>query len=1054
MFPCMAQAQQYVFGTTPALHVDGNVLKDPSGNTVVLHGVMDTPSPYFNSYRWGEWWGGFTDEAVTRCKDYFDKITTAITSPEKGTYCNLFRLHLDPCWTNDPNKTATGSGQEDDISRFSADRLRTYFNSLYLPIALNALSKGLYVIIRPPGVFPQRVNVGGEYNNYLMTVWNIVSSNETLKQYSGQISLELGNEPVTVLNAYGQSDSNALHDFFQPIVNKIRQNGFNGILWIPGTGWQSNYQDYVSHPIQDSNFGYAVHNYVGWYNGNNSTPISQLNNYINQFHTQVPVIDTNPIVITEVDWSPENSSAGHYDEHGNWVTGNYGTWATGTTSMWGALYKGLLDHYGTISMTLSGTDTYIDVSAYLSNGTVQPAYQTAMGGNAWEACSGACFQWYKEWALAQMSSDIPNTYQLGDNIVNYAPTVWAGQTGEYGGLGHTAYERYNSGSIGQGDVLTQTLTGVKSGKYNVTLELAGSYTPGRGFTCPTGTESSLAFANNEYRTLEVFEREWVSSVQPLTITATVSDGTLKYGIYNFASGGNWYVANVTGITYVSANTDNTFAISTSAQHGTVTPSSSNAAAGTTVTLSAIPASGFQLDSYTVTTCTGENVSLDGNSFVMPSADVTVTASFSLSYEVGDDIIAIAPTEWAGQTDTYSGLGHTAYERYESGSISQGDVLTQTISGLKNGLYAVTLELAASYTSGRGFECPTGDGLSVAFANGTQESLEVVERGWVSSVSPVTLYATVSDGTLKYGIRNLTNGGNWYVANVTGIEYISASTSNSFSISTSAQHGTITPSVSIASAGTTVTLSITPDTDYELESIAVTTVTGEIVSLSGNSFVMPAADVTVTATFSSTSSPSRTYDLTVSSAGVATLYLPYDASVPDVDFFVVASVKEVSGTTAYLKEIRGGVIPAYTGVMVFANPGTYTLSESSVSASESVESLLHGVVENTSVQTLVQREGKSIYVLSRGVQEYVGFKVAGGTVKTIGAYKAYLPVENSGEALAKSISIFFGGDDTTDIEVLKNYILSDTVEICDLTGRKVTYPKKGIYIVDGKKVLIK
>ena len=76
------------------------------------------------------------------------------------------------------------------------------------------------------------------------------------------------------------------------------------------------------------------------------------------------------------------------------------------------------------------------------------------------------------------------------------------------------------------------------------------------------------------------------------------------------------------------------------------------------------------------------------------------------------------------------------------------------------------------------------------------------------------------------------------------------------------------------------------------------------------------------------------------------------------------------------------------------------------------------------------------------------------MKTIGAYKAYLPVENSGEALAKSISISFGGDDTTDIEVLKNYILSDTIEICDLTGRKVTYPKKGIYIVDGKKVLIK
>ena len=402
LFPASLPAQQYTYGSTPALHVDGNVLKDPSGGTVVLHGVMDTPNTYFNSYRWGEWWGGLNDEAVAQCCDYFDKITTAITQPSGGTYCNLFRLHLDPCWTNDPDKQATAGGLEDDISRFSADRLRTYLNSLYIPIALNALSKGLYVIMRPPGVFPQDVNVGGEYNQYLMTVWDIVSSNATIQQYSGQISLELGNEPVNVKNQSGQTDEAALHDFFQPIVDKIRQNGFNGILWIPGTGWQSNYRDYVSHPITGSNIGYAVHNYVGWYNGNDATPYSQVEDYINQFHYQVPVIDTNPIVITEVDWSPEKEGEGHYDENGNWVVGNYGTWATGTTSNWGRLYKALLDRYGTISMTLSGTDTYLDVDAYLNNGTIRPAYTTAMQQNgfssAWEACSGACFEWYKQWA--------------------------------------------------------------------------------------------------------------------------------------------------------------------------------------------------------------------------------------------------------------------------------------------------------------------------------------------------------------------------------------------------------------------------------------------------------------------------------------------------------------------------------------------------------------------------------------------------------------------------------------------------------------------------------
>lgn len=32
----------------PTLHVEGRYLCDTHGNRVTLHGVMDTPSPYFN----------------------------------------------------------------------------------------------------------------------------------------------------------------------------------------------------------------------------------------------------------------------------------------------------------------------------------------------------------------------------------------------------------------------------------------------------------------------------------------------------------------------------------------------------------------------------------------------------------------------------------------------------------------------------------------------------------------------------------------------------------------------------------------------------------------------------------------------------------------------------------------------------------------------------------------------------------------------------------------------------------------------------------------------
>ena len=37
----------------PSIHVDGRWLVDTHGNHVVLHGVMDTPSAWFNNGRWG-----------------------------------------------------------------------------------------------------------------------------------------------------------------------------------------------------------------------------------------------------------------------------------------------------------------------------------------------------------------------------------------------------------------------------------------------------------------------------------------------------------------------------------------------------------------------------------------------------------------------------------------------------------------------------------------------------------------------------------------------------------------------------------------------------------------------------------------------------------------------------------------------------------------------------------------------------------------------------------------------------------------------------------------
>ena len=391
--PSEAVAQTHTSSVKPlpTLSVEGKWLVDTHGNHVVLHGVMDTPNAYFNGGRWG-----WDYSSVSSCIGYFEKIFGGM---EKAK-CDVFRLHMDPAWTNDRSDTYVYPGSEGqpddatgeaDIKKFNPTRLKTYLRSLYFPLAKRAMNHGMYVVVRPPGVCPHNLKVGDYYNKYLMEVWDIFTQNDSIKKYSGQISIELANEPVSLKNANGQDDDKALHDFFQPIVDKIRANGFTGIIWAPGTGWQSNYTSYASWPIEGYNIGYAVHDYCGWYGSSDSNPSESAK--IAQFLNQVPVVETSPIIITEVDWSPENENAeGHYDEHGNWVKPNYGTWATGSTSKWGKAYKACIDHYGNISMTLSGTSCLFDVDTLISKGKVVPAF-----GGLEEACGKACMDWYKDY---------------------------------------------------------------------------------------------------------------------------------------------------------------------------------------------------------------------------------------------------------------------------------------------------------------------------------------------------------------------------------------------------------------------------------------------------------------------------------------------------------------------------------------------------------------------------------------------------------------------------------------------------------------------------------
>lgn len=70
-------------------------------------------------------------------------------------------------------------------------------------------------------------------------------------------------------------------------------------------------------------------------------------------------------------------------------------------------------------------------------------------------------------------------------------------------------------------------------------------------------------------------------------------------------------------------------------HGSVKASATRAAAGTTVTLSAVPEDGYVLDSYSVIMDSGVHVYFTGDTFIMPSDNVTVSATFKLKQDQPD-----------------------------------------------------------------------------------------------------------------------------------------------------------------------------------------------------------------------------------------------------------------------------------------------------------------------------------------------------------------------------------------------------------------------------------
>ena len=201
-----------------------------------------------------------------------------------------------------------------------------------------------------------------------------------------------------------------------------------------------------------------------------------------------------------------------------------------------------------------------------------------------------------------------------------------------------------------------------------------------------------------------------------------------------------------------------------------------------------------------------------------------------------------------------------------------------------------------------------------------------------------------------------------------------------------------------------------------------------------------------------------YDLTVSSAGYATLYLDYTAQIPEG--VSVYTANEVEGNLLKMEPVAG-VLPANTGVVVKAPAGTYTFTYSDTYAPEISDNLFKG---SATYEYVDVASTQTAFVLSK-VDGEVGMypaKLTDGRFLN-NANKAYLLLTTklgvSDEELDTSVggaqlSLRFDFGGTTGVDKVQTESGADAV-IYDLYGRKVnkaTTP--GFYIINNKKVWVK
>ena len=179
---------------------------------------------------------------------------------------------------------------------------------------------------------------------------------------------------------------------------------------------------------------------------------------------------------------------------------------------------------------------------------------------------------------------------------------------------------------------------------------------------------------------------------------------------------------------------------------------------------------------------------------------------------------------------------------------------------------------------------------------------------------------------------------------------------------------------------------------------------------------------------------------------ATYYNSAQGYTADANTTVYQAAVNSGKTAVVLTEVTGREIPAGKGVVLKSSAATITLTPTTTT-----QTLEGNELTGVDVATAAPSNAYCLTKETTGSARGVGFYTYTGTIP---AHRAYLVVAG-GPSLTRGFLGFGDDDNTTGISLPEAVVIENDGPIYDLSGRRIIgQPQKGIYVKNGKKVVIK